>query len=112
MTIRRGAVIRVNLNPTLGREQSGDVRPCLGVSNSKFNAARGGIVVVMPITSSIKPEVKVMVPVPEEFKVRGSVIAEQVRTLDLSTRWWRATGELLPGEFVNRVVGIFSVIVG
>ncbi|MGB3615357.1 MAG: type II toxin-antitoxin system PemK/MazF family toxin [Elainellaceae cyanobacterium] len=111
MDIRRGAVIRVNLNPTLGREQSGDARPCLIISNSKFNAARGGIVVAMPITSTIKPEIKVMVPVLEGFKVRGSIIAEQVRTLALSTRWWRATVEVLPKDFVDRVVGILSVIV-
>ncbi|MFM6323927.1 MAG: type II toxin-antitoxin system PemK/MazF family toxin [Microcystis sp.] len=29
MNIRRGEVIRINLNPTSGREQSGDARPCL-----------------------------------------------------------------------------------
>jgi mRNA-degrading endonuclease toxin of MazEF toxin-antitoxin module len=111
MNIQRGEVIRINLNPTSGREQSGNARPCLVISHSKFNAARKGIVVVTPITSTIKPEIKMMIPIPEGFQVHGSVIAEQVRTLDLRTRWWRTTGEVLPPEFVDRVVDTFRVIV-
>lgn len=38
----------------------------------------------MPITSVQKPGIKTMIPIPEDAKVRGSVIAEQVRTVDLS----------------------------
>jgi len=111
MNIQRGEVIRINLNPTIGREQSGNARPCLVMSNRKFNLARQGIIVVTPITSTIKPEIKMMIPIPEGFKVHGSVIAEQVRTLDLSTRWWKTTGEVLPKEFVDRVVETFRIIV-
>ncbi|MEL6350958.1 MAG: hypothetical protein AAFR58_04270 [Cyanobacteria bacterium J06627_28] len=40
--------------------------------------------IVMPITSVQKPGIKTMIPIPEDAKVRGSVIAEQVRTVDLS----------------------------
>ncbi|MGV2830729.1 type II toxin-antitoxin system PemK/MazF family toxin, partial [Myxosarcina sp. GI1(2024)] len=103
MKIRRGEVIRINLNPTQGREQAGDARPCLVLSHTKYNVRRGGIVVVTPLTSTIKPQVKMMIPIPESFKARGSVIAEQVRTLDLKSRWWKTTGEVLPTEFVERV---------
>ena len=111
MKIRRGEVIRINLNPTQGREQAGNARPCLVLSHTKYNAKRGGIVVVTPITNTVKPQVKMMIPIPEGFKVKGSVIAEQVRTLDLKTRWWKTTGEVLPPEFVNRVVETFKVII-
>ncbi|NJO97773.1 MAG: type II toxin-antitoxin system PemK/MazF family toxin [Pleurocapsa sp. CRU_1_2] len=111
MKISRGEVIRINLNPTEGREQSGNARPCLVLSHAKYNAKRGGIVVVTPLTSTVKPEIKMMIPVPEGHKVRGSVIAEQVITLDLKTRWWKTTGEVLPAEFVNRVVETFKVII-
>jgi hypothetical protein len=52
-----------------------------------------------------------MIPIPEGFKARGSVIAEQVRTLDLNTRWWKTTGEVLPTKFVARVVETFKVII-
>ncbi|MCG8365508.1 MAG: type II toxin-antitoxin system PemK/MazF family toxin [Pseudanabaenales cyanobacterium] len=111
MDIQRGEVIRINLNPTIGREQSGNARPCLVMSHSKFNAARKGIIVVTPITSVIKTKIKMMIPIPEGFKVHGSVIAEQVRTLDLSTCWWRTTGEILPTEFIDRVVDTFRIII-
>ncbi|GCA94326.1 type II toxin-antitoxin system PemK/MazF family toxin [Microcystis aeruginosa] len=112
MNIRRGEVIRIDLNPTSGREQWGDARPCLVLSHGKFNTARKGIVVVSPITSTIKPEIKTMIPIPDGFAVRRSVIAEQVRTVDLNTRRWKTTGEVLPSEFVNRVVETLRVIIG
>ena len=111
MKITRGEVIRINLNPTEGREQAGNARPCLVLSHTRYNSKRGGIVVVMPITSTVKPQVKMMIPIPAGFKARGSVIAEQVRTLDLKTRWWKTTGEVLPVEFVDRVVETFKVII-
>lgn len=63
------------------------------------------------LTGTLKPEVKMMIPIPEGFKAKGSVIAEQVRTLDLKTRWWKTTGEVLPTEFVARVVETFKVII-
>lgn len=64
MSIQRGEIIRVNLNPTQGREQAGNARPCLVISHTKYNASRQGIVIVMPITSTIKPEIKLMIPIP------------------------------------------------
>lgn len=111
MKIQRGEVIRINLNPTQGREQAGNARPCLVLSHTKYNIKRGGIVVVTPITSTVKPQVKMMIPIPFGFKAKGSVIAEQVRTLDLKTRWWKTTGEVLPTEFVERVVETFKLII-
>ena len=112
MNVRRGEIIRVNLNPTIGREQAGNARPCLVLSHTNYNRKRQGIVVVTPITSTVKPEVKMMVEIPVGFQVKGSVIAEQVRTIDLNSRWWKTTEEILPREFVDRVVKIFTVIVG
>ena len=61
MNIQRGEIIRINLNPTQGREQSGNARPCLVISNTKYNIKRKGIVVVTPITSTIKPTIKMMI---------------------------------------------------
>ena len=84
MNIQRDEIIRINLNPTQGREQSGNARPCLVISHTQYNQNRQGIVIVFPITSTIKPEIKMMIPIPEGLKVQGSVIAEQIRTLDLN----------------------------
>ena len=111
MNVERGEIIRINLNPTQGREQSGNARPCLVISNTKYNAKRQGIVVIMPITSTMKPEVKMMIPLPLEAKAHGSVIAEQVRTVDLNTRWWVTTAEVLPKPWVDKVVDTLSLII-
>ncbi len=111
MNIQRGEIIRINLNPTQGREQSGNARPCLVISHTKYNTIRKGIVVVTPITSTIKPKTKMMIPIPDGFKIQGSVIVEQVRTVDLHQRWWKTTGEILPEDFVNLIVQTFSVII-
>jgi mRNA-degrading endonuclease toxin of MazEF toxin-antitoxin module len=108
---QRGEVIRVQLNPTQGREQTGEARPCLVLSHTAFNQARSGIVIVSPITSTIKPEVKTLIPVPVGYKITGSVIAEQIRTLDLSQCWWISTGEILPTELIEQVLQILLVII-
>ncbi|ELS05632.1 growth inhibitor [Xenococcus sp. PCC 7305] len=112
MSVRRGEIIRVNLNPTSGREQAGNARPCLVLSHTQYNMKRQGIVIVTPITNTVKPEVKIMVEIPSGFKVKGSVIAEQVKTIDLKKRWWRTTDEILPTDFVDLVVQVFAVIIG
>lgn len=110
-TPQRGEVVRINLNPIEGREQAGDARPCLVVSNTRYNEKRNGMVIVMPITSTQKPEIKTMIPIPETAKVMGSVIAEQVRTVDLSIRWWRTTEEILDKAWVDTVVDRLSLII-
>ena len=76
MDIQRGEIIRVNLNPTSGREQQGQARPCLVISHTKYNQSRNGMVIVMPITKTIKPKIKTMIPLPEPCNVNSSVIAE------------------------------------
>ena len=91
-TVERGEIIRIDLNPTEGREQSGNARPCMVLSNTKFNQRRRGIVIVTPLIKTIKPQIKTMIPVPSGFKATGSIIAEQVRTIDLKERWWKSTG--------------------
>lgn len=112
MDIQRGEVLRINLNPTSGREQQGEARPCLVISHTAYNQARYGMAVVMPITRTVRPDIKTMISVPDESKVEGSVIAEQIRTLDLSKRRWKRTGEVLPQKFVDQVVSTFNLTVG
>jgi mRNA-degrading endonuclease toxin of MazEF toxin-antitoxin module len=111
LLLERGAVIRINLNPTQGREQMGEARPCLVLSHTLFNEARNGLVIVSPITSTIKPEIQTLIPIPDGYRIKGSAIAEQVRTLDLSDRWWRDTGEILSDQFVDRVVAVLKLII-
>jgi mRNA-degrading endonuclease toxin of MazEF toxin-antitoxin module len=111
MNIQRGEIIRINLNPTSGREQTGEARPCLVLSHTPFNQSRNGLVIVSPITSTVKPKIKMLIPIPAGFNVHGSVIAEQIRTLDLSQRWWKSTGECLPKEFLDAVVATLNLLI-
>ncbi len=110
-SVKRGEIIIVNLNPTQGREQQGEARPCLILSNTKFNQRRRGIVVVSPITNTIKPQIKTLIPLPTGLKVTGSVVAEQVRTIDLSQRWWKTTSIILDQDFVDSVTHIVNQII-
>jgi mRNA interferase MazF len=52
VTLDRGTVILVELDPTVGREQQG-VRPCVAVSDPSINAAqRFPLIAVVPVTGT------------------------------------------------------------
>ncbi|MGL5944150.1 MAG: hypothetical protein ACRC2S_28035 [Waterburya sp.] len=48
---------------------------------------------------------------PSGLKITGSVVAEQVRTLDLSQRWWETTSVVVEKDFVDSVIHIINQIV-
>ena len=53
MTVDRGAVVLVELDPTVGHEQ-GSVRPCIAVSDPTVNAEqRFPLVAVVPVTGTL-----------------------------------------------------------
>jgi len=49
----RGEIWLADLNPTIGREQSG-LRPCLVISVDQFNHGPAELVIVVPLTSKDK----------------------------------------------------------
>jgi mRNA interferase MazF len=52
VTLARGTVVLVELDPTLGREQRG-VRPCIAVSDPAVNAdQRFPLIAVIPVTGT------------------------------------------------------------
>lgn len=53
LDILRGEVWLLDLNPTLGREQSG-TRPGLVISDNIFNRGPADLVIVIPVTSKNK----------------------------------------------------------
>lgn len=80
--LNRGDIIKINLNPIKGHEQAG-ARPVFVVSTSAYNS-KTGMVVVCPITSKIKKypfEVNL-----KNTKIKGVVLADQVRTIDYVSR--------------------------
>ncbi len=110
MSVKRGEIIRIKLNPTSGREQQGEARPCLVISNTKFNQKRE-IAIVLPITNTVKPKIKTLIPLSNNLAVTGSVDTEQVRSLDLQKRRWKSTGVILEEADCDRIVKIFSVLI-
>ena len=109
MNVQRGEIIRINLNPTSGREQQGKARPCLVISNTKFNHRRK-MVIVLPITNTVKPQVKTLVPLPDNSSITGSVDTEQVRNLDLSDRCWKTTGVVIDPDLTDYMVGMLTTL--
>jgi mRNA interferase MazF len=80
---QRGEVWAADLDPTFGHEQGGS-RPVLIVSVDSFNTGLSGLVVVLPITSRIRP-LPLHVPVnpPEGGLRRPSVIlCDAIRSID------------------------------
>jgi mRNA interferase MazF len=87
----RGEVWLADLNPTRGHEQAGR-RPVLVVSEDLFNRGPAGLVIVLPMTSTVR-NLPTHVPVsPPEggVKHRTSIVCDSVRSVSverLAVRW-------------------------
>jgi len=87
----RGEVWLADLNPTRGHEQAGR-RPVLVVSEDLFNRGPAGLVIVLPMTSTVRP-VPSHVPVsPPEggLRKKTAVLCEAIRSIStdrLILRW-------------------------
>lgn len=78
----RGEIWLTSLNPTMGHEQAG-TRPCLIISVDRLNHGRGGITILIPITSTergIATHVEVHPP-EGALKNRSFIKCEDVRSL-------------------------------
>lgn len=81
-TIRRGEVWLADLNPTRGREQTGQ-RPVLVVSANLFNQSGAGLVIVVPFTTrkrGIPTHIEVSPP-DGGLREPSFAMCEQVRTI-------------------------------
>ena len=78
----RGEIWEVDLNPTVGREQSGR-RPVLIVSDNALNSSSRGLVVVIPVTGTVRGlPTHILVSPPEGGLSKPSVMmTEQVRSI-------------------------------
>lgn len=83
----RGDIVRVNLNPAMGREQQGEFRPVLVLSPAAFNMM--GVALVVPITQGgdFARFAGFAVPLSGSgTKTQGVALVNMVRTLDLEAR--------------------------
>ena len=85
-TLKRGMVLDVNLDPTLGSE-TGKIRPCIIVTNDVYNQ-RVPVIQVVPITAWSAKKAKITTNV-EINPTRNN------GELGLVVAWWRT--EELPG---------------
>lgn len=97
-TLKRGMIIDVNLNPTLGSE-TGKVRPCVIVTNDIYNE-RVPVIQVVPITewsvkkARIKTNVELQ-PSPDNGLSKKSVAdCLQTRPVDRRHRLVKIRGRL------------------
>jgi mRNA interferase MazF len=79
----RGDLVWIDMNPQAGHEQAGR-RPAVVLSPIAYNS-KVGLALFCPITSQIKGY-PFEVNIPEGFKVRGTILSDQVKSLDWKVR--------------------------
>ena len=87
----RGEIWLADLNPTRGHEQAGR-RQVLVVSEDLFNRGPAGLVIVLPMTSTVRgvPSHVPVAPPEGGVKNRSAILCEGVRSVSverLVTRW-------------------------
>ena len=110
MKLGRGAVIVVELDPTLGHEQHG-VRPCIMVSDPDvISDQRFPLVCVVPVTGT--PGEGLLYPPlaagPSGLAKKSFALIDQLRSID-KRRVRRVFGELTPEEMaaINEGLAVF-----
>jgi len=80
--IKQGDIIKLDLNPTKGHEQTG-FRPVLVISNASLSRA-SNMIIICPITNTDR---KSPVHVPLEGSITtGFVMCDQVKAIDIRAR--------------------------
>lgn len=101
--IRRGQVWVANLNPNRGREV-GKVRPVLVIQGNWLSEAQTGTVVVLPLTSDVRPDAEPLRPTiraRDALRLDSQVIVDQPRTLDRQRLGEGPLTELKDSEMQN-----------
>lgn len=110
-TFNRGDIVRVNLNPTAGREQQGDFRPALIISPAAFNVS--GLVLIAPITQGgdFARYAGFAVPLSGSgTESQGVVLCNQLRTVDLEARGGKHV-EAVPEVVMDDVLARIQVLI-
>ena len=101
---RKGDFIAVTFDPQSGHEQRGR-RPALVVSNGLFNK-HTGLCIVCPITN-VQRDYPFHVSIPPGQDVTGSVMVEQVKSIDYRSRNVRRIGSV-PEPVLQEVLSILD----
>jgi mRNA interferase MazF len=102
----RGDAVWISLHPQAGHEQAGRW-PAVVLSPSAYNG-RVGLALLCPITTQRKGY-PFEVRIPTGLRVRGVVLADQVKSLDWRARQAEFIGTL-PGETVAEVLAKLATL--
>ncbi|MDK1710929.1 type II toxin-antitoxin system ChpB family toxin [Serratia marcescens] len=108
---QRGDLIRVSLNPVVGREQQGDFRPALVLSPREFNAL--GMVLVAPISQGANFARTAGFTVSlsgSGTATQGVILINQIRMMDLAGRSAQFI-ERAPGEVIADALARLQAII-
>jgi mRNA interferase MazF len=103
----RGDLIWLNFTPQAGHEQAGR-RPALVLSPALYNE-KAGLCLVVPITNKRKGY-PFEVALPDGLPIQGTVLADQVRSLDWRARKAEVAGKA-PAAVLRKVVELVKVLV-
>lgn len=112
MSIKRGEIFWVNLNPSKGSEQSGR-RPVLILQNDIGNALAPTTIIAPLTTKSFSKEYPTNVHLPKGtagLKTNSTVLLSQIRTID-KTRLEERIGAL-PSSYEERVNRAIEISLG
>lgn len=101
-----GDIVWLTFNPQAGHEQSGR-RPALVLSPAAYNG-KVNLALFCPITSRIKGY-PFEVLLPEQLKVKGAILADQVKSLDWKIRKAEFADKIPPSE-LKKVVQKIKVL--
>ncbi|RIK38848.1 MAG: growth inhibitor PemK [Chloroflexi bacterium] len=87
----------VNLDPVAGHEQAGR-RPCLVISDDRYNYGQAGLVAIVPLTRIRRPNpFHVPISPPEGGITSASfILCDQIRTVSIDERFADKWGDVSP----------------
>lgn len=97
--LKDGSIIKLDCSPTKGHEQSG-YRPVVVISNpNQKGMPFNDMVAVAPITRNVKKGFPAHVKLDNSTNTIGSVMLDQLRTMDLGNRKFQFVEEMSEENF-------------
>jgi len=104
---RQGDIIAITFDPQSGHEQKGR-RPALVVSKDLFSSSTG-LAIVCPLTNT-ESGFPFHIPVPASSSLTGSIMVEQVKSVDFRARRAKRV-ERASDELLSNVLSILDACI-
>ncbi len=107
--VKRGDIIKVNLDPQTGHEQSGR-RPALVVSNSSFTLVTRSAAMVCPITRTDKG-LPFHIKLDNRTQTAGVILCDQAKIINIGARNFEFVEEApfdLVSEAIDTITGFLE----